>query len=165
MQPSGVTTPGNRRLKSLLALGLRLLEQERFLARQRQVELPDRAADQAVHVLQQDLAERIKNVRNLRAVGPSWWAEARAIHVAVLLSCQLRRCPGAAPSRMADLRTQVPDAPRVFGARPAHLEHTLPSALSRRRSAWFGEFEDGRGNWWSTGRQTKAVEDFFYRIG
>ena len=40
---------------TLIVLGLRLLDQDRALARQRQIELLDRAADHAVGVLEQEL--------------------------------------------------------------------------------------------------------------
>jgi len=45
---------------TLIALGLRLLEQERELAGQRRFELLDRAADQGVRLLQQDLQTRVR---------------------------------------------------------------------------------------------------------
>ena len=49
---------------TLIALGVRLLDQDRALARQRQIELLDRAADQAVRVLEQDLSVRIQRLES-----------------------------------------------------------------------------------------------------
>jgi len=49
---------------TLIALGLRLLDQDRALIRQRQVELLDRAADQAVRVLERDLSGRIQRLES-----------------------------------------------------------------------------------------------------
>ena len=46
---------------TLIAFGIRLLDQDRALAHQRQLELLDRAADQAVRLLEQDLAARMKD--------------------------------------------------------------------------------------------------------
>jgi hypothetical protein len=43
---------------TLITLGLRLLDQDRALARQRQLELLDRAADAGIQVLEQDLASQ-----------------------------------------------------------------------------------------------------------
>ena len=47
---------------TLIAFGIRLLDQDRALAHQRRLELLDRAADQGVHVLEQDLAARAKRL-------------------------------------------------------------------------------------------------------
>src|SRR6185436_3471924 len=47
---------------TLIAFGIRLLDQDRALAHQRQLELLDRAADQGVRSLEQDLAARIKRL-------------------------------------------------------------------------------------------------------
>jgi signal transduction histidine kinase len=47
---------------TLLAFGIRLLEQDKALAHQREVDLLDRAADQGVRLLEQDLAGRIKRL-------------------------------------------------------------------------------------------------------
>jgi signal transduction histidine kinase len=47
---------------SLVGLGIRLLDQDRVLARQRELEILDRAADQGVRVLEQDLADRTKRL-------------------------------------------------------------------------------------------------------
>jgi signal transduction histidine kinase len=47
---------------TLIAFGLRLLAQDRALAHQRRLELLDHAADQGVHVLEQDLAARAKRL-------------------------------------------------------------------------------------------------------
>src|SRR5262249_25471654 len=47
---------------TLIALGLRLLDQDRALARQRQLELLDHAADQGVRSLEQDIAARMKRL-------------------------------------------------------------------------------------------------------
>jgi signal transduction histidine kinase len=46
----------------LIVLGLRLLDQDRVLARQRQIDLLDRAADHAVGVLEQKLVEQRKRL-------------------------------------------------------------------------------------------------------
>ena len=47
---------------TLIAFGIRLLDQDRALAHQRRLELLDHAADQGVHVLEQDLAARAKRL-------------------------------------------------------------------------------------------------------
>jgi hypothetical protein len=47
---------------TLVVLGLRLLDQDHALARQRQIELLDRAADHAVGVLEQKLLEQRKRL-------------------------------------------------------------------------------------------------------
>ncbi len=47
---------------TLIALGIRLLDQDHALARQRQLEILDRAADQGVRVLDQDLADWTKRL-------------------------------------------------------------------------------------------------------
>src|SRR5437867_12515631 len=47
---------------TLIAFGIRLLDQDRALAHQRQLELLDHAADQGVRFLEQDLAARIKRL-------------------------------------------------------------------------------------------------------
>jgi signal transduction histidine kinase len=47
---------------TLIAFGLRLLDQDRALAHQRQLELLDHAADQGVRFLEQDLAGRMKRL-------------------------------------------------------------------------------------------------------
>src|SRR2546423_7042972 len=53
---------------TLVAFGVRLLDQDRALAHQRQLELLDRAADQGVRVLDQDLTERLKRLSGPCAV-------------------------------------------------------------------------------------------------
>lgn len=50
---------------TLIGLGVRLLDQDRALARQRQIELLEHAADQGVHALEQDLAILKKRVADL----------------------------------------------------------------------------------------------------
>jgi signal transduction histidine kinase len=47
---------------SLIGLGIRLLDQDRVLARQRALEILDRAADQGVRVLEQDFADRTRRL-------------------------------------------------------------------------------------------------------
>ena len=47
---------------TLIAFGVRLLDQDRALAHQRQLELLDHAADQGVRLLEQDLAGRMKRL-------------------------------------------------------------------------------------------------------
>jgi len=53
---------------TLIVLGIRLLDQERVLARQRQIELLDRAADRAVGVLQQKLLAQMKSLDLAHAI-------------------------------------------------------------------------------------------------
>jgi hypothetical protein len=54
---------------TLVFLGVRLLEQDRALERQREGEILERAADNGVRVLEQDLAELAKHLS-----GPVWAA-------------------------------------------------------------------------------------------
>src|ERR1035438_8700103 len=55
---------------TLVGLGLRLLEQDRVLARQRQNELLERACDRGVRTLEQDLAALTTSLERLPWTAP-----------------------------------------------------------------------------------------------
>jgi two-component system phosphate regulon sensor histidine kinase PhoR len=93
---------------TLIGLGVRLLEQDRELARQRRAELLDHAADNGVHVLGQELALTVG-----RLTGPAWRpAEVPSGSVYIVFSPDriLAIPPGRLPYFPAGLTLKEPPA-------------------------------------------------------
>ena len=93
---------------TLVGLGVRLLEQDRALARQRRAELLDHAADNGVHVLGQELALTVG-----RLTGPAWRpaeVPAGSVYVVFNPDRMLAIPPGRLPYFPAGLALKEPPA-------------------------------------------------------